>query len=161
MLILIKLYVNGFKMMISFGIVLLMMVYYRVPFRPTMLWAIPMIISMMTVTFGVCTFLLHFGVYVEDLSNVVKIVLRLMFYATGVFYDVEKRVGARFGKKVGQYLTEWNPMAVMLSSMRRVLLYGKLPQYRWVTAWFLGGLLVSALGIWLIYKSENSYVKVI
>jgi teichoic acid transport system permease protein len=116
---------------------------------------------MMTVTFGICTFLMHFGVYVEDLSNVLRIVLRLMFYATGIFYDVEKRVGKKFGALVGERLTEWNPMAVVISSMRRVLLYEMLPQYKWVLAWFLGGLLVSILGIRLIYKNENSYIKVV
>lgn len=161
MLIFVKLYVNGFKMLISFGIVLVMMLFYRIPVTLNILWWFPLIISMMTVTFGICTFLLHFGVYVEDLSNVVRIVLRLLFYATGIFYDVEKRVGNRFGEQVGEYLTEWNPMAVMISSMRRVLLYESMPQYKWVTAWFLAGIFLSVLGIYMIYKNENSYVKVV
>lgn len=161
MLILVKLYVNVFKMLISFAIVLLMMFFYRVPVTWNILWSVPLLLSMIMVTFGICTFLLHFGVYVEDLSNVLRIFLRLMFYATGIFYDVEKRVGAKFGAQVGEYLTEWNPMAVMISSMRRVMLYESLPQYKWVIAWFLGGLLISMLGIRLIYKNENSYIKVV
>ena len=161
MLILIKAYVNLFKMTISFAIVLLMIVYYKVPITLNFLWVFPLVIAMVVVTFGICTFLLHFGVYVEDLSNVLRIFLRLMFYATGVFYNVETRVGKRFGAEVGRILTEWNPMAVMMSSMRRVLLYQELPQYKWVAAWFIAGIVISILGIRLIYKNENSYIKVV
>ncbi len=161
MLIFVKLYVNTFKMLISFAIVFVMMGVYRVPVTWNVLWIFPLILALMTVTFGICTFLLHFGVYVEDLSNVLRIVLRLMFYATGVFYDVEKRVGAKFGTKVGEYVTQWNPVAVMISSTRRALLYESMAQYKWVCAWFIAGILISALGIRLIYKNENSYIKVV
>ncbi len=161
MLIFVKMYVHGFKMMISFCIVLGMMIFYRVPITWNVLWFFPIMLSLLTVTFGICTWLLHFGVYVEDLSNVVRIALRLVFYATGVFYNVEKRIGNKFGPRIGELLTEWNPLAVMISSMRRALLYSSAAQYKWVTAWFLGGLLISVLGIRLIYKNENSYIKVV
>lgn len=161
MLILVKAYVNGFKMLVSFGIVFLMILVFRVPFTWNYLFLIPIVLTLFIFTFGVCTFLQHFGVYVDDLANVLKIFLRMMFYLTGIFYDLHERVGARFGMKIANLVTELNPIAVMLASMRRVLLYGELPHYRWMIAWFLCGLALSWLGIRLIYKNENSYVKVI
>lgn len=161
MLILVKAYVNGFKMLISFLIIVIMLIVFRVPFTWYYLYIIPILLTMFVVTFGICTILLHFGVYVEDLANVLNIFLRMMFYLTGIFYDLHEKVGAHFGTKVADLITEFNPVAVMLVSMRRVLLYGQLPHYKWMIAWFIFGILLSYFGIRLIYKNENSYVKVI
>ena len=160
-LIFIRMYVNGFKMMLSFGIVLAMMLVYRIPLRPIMLWIFPIILVLCVVTFGFCTFLLHFGVYVEDLVKVVPIVLKMVFYMTGVFYNVEKRVGTLFGINFGSLLTKWNPTALLISSARKCLLYGEIPTWKWMLLWLGIGLVLSVLGIRTIYKNENSYVKVI
>ena len=160
-LILIKLYKNGFKMMISFLIIFAMLLFYRIPLKPLMLWVFPIIIVMMIFTFGICTFLLHYGVYIEDLVKVVPIVLRMLFYMTGIFFNVEKRIGNRFGTALGVAVTKLNPMALVLSSTRKCLLYNEMPDFKWLAIWFVIGLILSVLGILKIYKNENSYVKVI
>ena len=54
-----------------------------------------------------------------------------------------------------------NPAAFVMSSARDCLLYGKAPSLKWMIAWFIAGILILILGIRLIYKNENSYVKVI
>lgn len=161
MLILVKAYVNGFKMLISFLVIAVMLIAFQVPVTWNYLFIIPILMTLFVVTFGVCTILLHFGVYVEDLANVLKIFLRMMFYLTGIFYDLHEKVGARFGYQIANLITECNPIAVMLASLRRVMLYGELPHYKWMAAWFVFGVLLSYFGIRLIYKNENSYVKVI
>lgn len=149
--------VNGFKMLISFGLVAIMMIVFRVPLKLTVLWFIPILIIFIFFTFACCMILLHYGVYVEDLSNVVNIVLRIVFYVTGIFYDVEKRLPAPYG----EVLTNCNPLAYMIGSARGALLYGKSPSAIMLLAWFLLALLLAWFGIWLVYKNENNYVKVI
>ncbi len=161
MLILVKAYVNGFKMLISFLVIAVMLIVFQVPITWNYLFIIPILITLFAVTFGICTILLHFGVYVEDLSNVLKIFLRMMFYLTGIFYDLHEKVGVRFGYHIANLITECNPIAVMLASLRRVMLYGELPHYKWMIAWFVFGTVLSYFGIRLIYRNENSYVKVI
>ena len=47
---------------------------------------------LMVVTFGISTILLHFGIFVEDLFNVTNIVLKLLFYLSGVFYSIGTRI---------------------------------------------------------------------
>ena len=156
-LIFVKIGVNGFKMMISFGIVVLMMIFWRVPVSWNILYFIPIIITLVLFSFGCATHLLHYGVFVEDLSNVVTIILRLLFYITGVFYHVQTRVPVPYG----ELMTRYNPLAFLLESMRRAILYGQVPHRKLLIIWFLVSLLLSALGIRKIYKNENSYVKVI
>ena len=156
-LIIVKMYVNAFKMLISFGIVVGMMVIWRVVPNLNVLYVIPILIDFFVITFGCMAILLHFGVFVEDLSNVVHIGLRLLFYITGIFYRVSTRVPAPFG----EILEKYNPIAFLLSAMRDALLYGKAVSWQWLLIWFVFGILLSVIGVATIYKNENSYVKVI
>lgn len=55
--------VNGFKMLISLGIVVITMAVYRIPPSLTMLWAIPFLLLLFLLTFGFSCWLLHFGVF--------------------------------------------------------------------------------------------------
>lgn len=156
-LLLTRIWVNAFKMLISFGIVLCMMAVFRVPLSINILYA-PFIISiLMIISFGCSAFLLHYGVFVEDLSNVSAIGIKMLFYLTGIFYNVETRMP----KPYGNLLVNYNPIAFLLDSMRKAMLYGTAPHKKLLFFWLLVGLLISFLGIRKIYKNENSYVKVI
>jgi teichoic acid transport system permease protein len=153
-LILIRMGVNGFKMFIGFGIIILMMIFYHI--KPTILvfYAIPILLLLFVITFGVSMFLMHFGVYVDDLANIWNIALRMVMYITGIFFNVETRA-----KELGPILLKANPMAVVLSSMRKVLLYEQAPDLLVIVLWFVVFLVLSLLGIRIIYKNENNYIK--
>lgn len=155
-LILTKLWVNAFKMMVSFAIVVLLMIVYRVPITWNVLFFIPVILIFMLFTFGCATFLLHFGVYVEDLANVVDIALRFFFYLTGIFYNIQNRI-----PEFGTLLNQVNPVAFLITEMRACIMYESTPNLLLLLIWFVISLILSILGIRMIYKNENSYVKVI
>lgn len=161
MLIFVKMYVNGFKMFIGLVLLFVMIIATGVPFTWYMLWLIPIILTEFVVTFAVCTFLLHFGVYVDDLANVTNIVLRMLFYLTGVFYDLEQKVTSTMGTRAALIIGHVNPMASFIISARNVLLYETNPNTKFLLIWFVIGAVFSVLGVRLIYKNENSYVKVI
>lgn len=153
-LLLIKIWVNGFKMLICFGIVVLMMVAWMVPVTWNVLYFVPILLILGLFSFGCGCFLLHYGVYVEDLSNVLNIVLRFLFYLTGIFYNVEKKI-----PQWGATLNRYNPVAFLITSMRKCLIYGEPPQLDVLLGWFAVSLVLSILGIRKIYKEENSYIK--
>lgn len=156
-LLFIKIGVNGFKMFISILIVVAMLVVWKVPITWNVLFSIPILITMFVLVFGFSCYLLHYGVFVEDLSNVLNIVLRLVFYLTGVFWNVMERLPAPYNAYVGK----GNPIAFLLTAMRDCVIYGKTPNLQVLGIWFAIGLLISILGVRKIYKNENSYVKVI
>ncbi len=155
-LILNSILVNGFKMLISFSIVFIMMLIYQIPVSVNLLFFFPIILILCLFSFGLGCFLMHFGVYVEDLSNVISIVLRFLFYLTGIFYDVEKRI-----PQFGEALNRFNPLAFLLTSMRQSLIYAQTPDLMMLLFWFVFSLLFAMLGIRKIYKEENSYLKAI
>jgi len=93
-LLVIRICVNGFKMCISLLIIVAMLAIWRVPLTLNILYVIPILITLVTVVFGISCFLLHYGVFVEDLGNVLRIALRLVFYLTGVFWNIMSRLPA-------------------------------------------------------------------
>lgn len=157
MLILQKMYVNAFKMLISFGIVLVLMIVYRVMPNWRIIYLPVLILIIFLITFGCSTIVMHTGVFVNDLSNLMTVFLRLMFYLTGVFYSLEDRVPGVLGKLMNRL----NPVAFVISCTRKALLYGGHMSWKYMLCWILAGFFLSVFGIRLIYKNENNYIKVV
>ena len=153
-------YVNGFKMLISFAIIIIMLVVYRVPITINIVLVIPLLAILWVLSFGLMCILLHFGVFIDDLSNIINLLLKFVFYMTGIFYNIETRIGKK-NPMLGSLVGEWNPMAYLIISFRKVILYGETPKLILIAVWFAISCLISIYGVHLIYKNENSYVKVI
>lgn len=156
-LILVKMGVNLFKMLVSFLLVFIFMIIYKVPISWNVLWFVPLLISTIVFTFGVCTFILHFGVFAEDLSNLINIILKMVFYMTGIFYDISSRITNPVYRTI---LLDLNPVANLIYNMRNVLIYQSAPVGMWTLIWFFASIGICMLGIKTIYKYENTYVKV-
>lgn len=156
MLVLVKIMVNLFKLLVSFGIVALIMLAYRVPLTFNIISLIPIIITFVLATFGMSTILAHFGVFVDDLSNIITILLKIVFYLSGIFFSVSKRIPAPYGN----WLAKINPVAFIIEESRNVLIYGSGANYIYMGIWVLISIILCVIGIKLIYKYENSYVKV-
>ncbi len=138
------------------GIILVLMVLLKVKFTWYLLYLIPVMIVFFTVTFGFSCILLHIGVFVVDLDNVIRIVLRLTFYMSGIFYNIATRVPAPYN----DIIRRGNPAALIIDSFRCAVLYAKTPDLPALGAWFVIGILVSMLGVHIIHTYENSYAKV-
>ena len=151
-----KMLVNGFKMGISFCIVFLLMLVCRIPLSFHVLFLIPCLRALFLITFGFCCIMLHWSAFVLDLQQAIQIVLRLVFYLSGVFYSLEGKAGT-----LGLLLERLNPLAFLITSLRRCLIYQSAPNLLWLGVWLAVGLILSAIGVRMIQKNENSYAKVV
>ena len=156
-LILQKSFVNLFKMFISWLLVFALMVIFKVPFTMTFLWFFPLLLIIYLVTFGISCILLHYGIFVEDLANVTSLTLRLVFYLSGIFYNLATKVPAPYNK----ILLRCNPVAYVINAFRNIFLKAKAPSLIMMGGWFFVGVILIAIGIHIIHKYENSYAKVI
>lgn len=147
--------VNGFKLAISLGICLLLVIYYKVPIDWRIVFIIPSLIMLVLNTFGFGCLIMHFGVYVQDLSNIVQIALRLVFYLSGVFYNIGSL------KTYGPLLLNINPVALAMEGFRNTLMFGKEPDWIMLGIWTAIGILTSVLGVMVVYKNENNYGKIL
>ena len=152
-----KLMVNGFKMLVSFAVIAAMLVIFRVRITISILSMAPILLVLFMITFGVGSILMHYGVYVNDLSYITGILLTMMMYLTGTFYAVAKRIPAPFGAA----LERANPVAFLIAEMRNVVLYEQVLDWKLLFVWCAVSVILIWVGVFTIYRNENSYVKVI
>lgn len=157
-LILVQMMINGFKMMVSYVLVVGIMVLYRVPVSYNLILVLPLFITLGIVVFGISTFMLHLGVFVDDLHNIMNVLLKLLFYLSGVFYNIRKR---NIPEPFATVLLKGNPCAFIMNELRNCMIYRTTPDIWGIIFWIMFGTALSFVGIRLIYRYENSYVKVI
>lgn len=155
-LLIVEMMVNAFKMLVSFGLTVIMMIIFQIQINFNILFVFPILLVFFLVTFGLSSLLMHSGVYIDDLAHVTAIVLNIMMYFTGIFFSIENRVPEPFCSILGI----GNPIAFLLTSMRQVVMYKTTPNLLILAVWFVIALILSSLGVRTIYKNENNYVKI-
>ena len=148
-LIIILLFQNLFKMMISFGIVIVMMLWSHVPVSYNVIYVIPIFVDLILITFGVSAILAHFGVFFDDLKNITNVGLRILFYMSGIFYVITDRVN----EAIATLLLKVNPVGFLIDACRSSLVYCETPHRRLILLWFVIGSVLSAIGVAIIYKN--------
>lgn len=148
---------NGIKLLISLVILAIMMIGFKVPVSSNILYVLPIYVVMILFTFGCGTIFMHFGVFIDDLAYAVSILMNMLFYLSGIFYDV----GTAITAPLGAILAVYNPIAFFINSMRNALLYQMSPDLTILTVWLLISLILCGIGVRMVYKYENSYVKVV
>ena len=156
-LLLSKSFTYMFKMMISLILSLGLMIFQGVPISWHIVFMIPIFIIMYILSFGIGLVLMNFGVSFDDLHNLTNIGLRMVFYLSGIFYNLRTRIGGR----LAYYLLRVNPFAFLISEMRKVMLEKSLPSFEGLAVWLVISLIILVFGIHIINKNENSYAKVI
>ena len=147
---------NLFKLLLSFLIIAIMMIFDGVELTPFCLGWFPVMLELLMLTYGVSTFFLHLGVFYEDLEYVISVLLNILMFFSGIFFSIERFLP----EKGGRFLGTVNPMAFLITSMRNCLIYGKgiepLPFLLWLVLSFC----ISLAGTQIIRRNENNYVKV-
>ncbi len=156
--------VNAFKMAISLGICVALTGYYiavkgynELPLDWHAVLILPSLLMLVLVTFGFGLLIMHFGVYVQDLSKIVRIGLRLVFYLSGVFYEIKNSLP----KPYGEMMLNINPVALAMEGCRNALMFQKHPDWIMLGIWTGLGVIMSALGIMIVYRNENNYGKIL
>ncbi len=156
-LVLTTIYKNLFQYLITLLISFTVAIFMGVPLTLNILYMMPIIITLVMVTFGVSCIVLHCGVYIKDLGNLVQVGLKLLFYMTGIFYSIPKRVSA----PASIWMLRINPIAMLVNEARNVFIYGEGMHLSNVAIWLMLAVVLSALGVLLINKYEQTYVKAI
>ena len=146
-----------FKMFISLVITFGLMLCQGVTFSWHIILVIPILIVLYIVSFGIGMILMNLGVTLNDLSNLTNIFLRMIFYFSGVFYNISERLTG----SLKFILLKLNPAAFIMNELRNVLLNNSLPDFTYLLIWLVVGILLCLIGIHMIHKNENSYAKVI
>lgn len=146
-----------FKMFISMIIAFILMIIQGVNFSWYIILMFPTLIVVYILSFGIGMILMNFGVLFDDLANLTRVGLRMVFYLSGIFYNIRVRLTGT----LSFLLLRCNPIAFCIDEVRKVLLEKRLPSFEGLGFWLFIGVVLCIIGINIIHKNENSYAKVI
>lgn len=102
---------------------------------------------------GLMLYAARLGAVMPDFKHVVSFVGRFWFYASGVFFSIDRFIH----DPLWLAITQLNPMYLILDMSRDLLLYNSVPE---VETWaFVGlwSLLTGAMGFWYFWQGEELY----
>ena len=143
----------GISLLITFGL----MLFQGVTFSWHIILIIPIFAVLYLFSFGVGMILMHFGVTLNDLSNLTNIALKMVFYLSGIFYNINERLHGQ----LKYFLLRLNPVAFCMNELRKVMLQNTMASFFGLFVWCIISIILCLIGIHLIHKNENSYAKVI
>jgi len=121
----------------------------------TILWLIPLMITVVVFAFGIGLILGVINVFVRDIGQVVPIVLQVLFWFTPIVYPVEIIPS--------EYLDflNLNPMFPIIEGYHDVLLYGRAPDFMSFIHLNIIGFIVLFIGLFMFRKATPEMVDVL
>jgi len=145
-----------FNLLVSFGVWLIGwgVIMQTLP-QVTVLWLPLVLLPICLVTLGVGWMLATLGVFIRDVGHAVLLFTQLLFFATTIFYPIE-RVPPKF-----QIVMRFNPLTHAVEDARRVMMDGLAPDWRFFIIALLTGVVVTTLGYALFIKSKRAFADVL
>lgn len=156
-LILVRMYKNLIKMGISFILVLILMGFFDISYSWKIIYIIPVILINIITTFAISILVAHIGVFISDSENIVNVILRFLFYVSGILYSITDRLPPIYQK----FIFFSDPIAYVIQAYRDVIMYQRFPNVYYMIYWFVLGLVGCVVFLSVMYKYENTYVKVV
>ncbi len=154
-LVLMRQFENMIKMFISLFICLISIIVLQIPLTINIFMIVPIFVVYFVLIFGIGSIFAYIGVFVSDLSHVLTVMMRFLFYLSGVFYAVD-----RFSDSLLSIYSMICPTGFIIMQFRNVMMYGIGLDYVMLLYWFVIGIILSVIGVSLLYKGEKDFMKV-
>ena len=136
---------------------ILLFIGFMVYFGKNLIWLLiyPLILGFFVLfVLGISFVLATLGIYVVDMNNAWRVITRLLFFITPLFYNVEK--GTLLYK-----INLFNPIFYFIATARELIINNKIPEY-WIIGVIVGASFVSFLiGIFVFEKYKNKFAEMI
>ena len=113
------------------------------------------LLPLVLATMGFSFFLSATGVFVRDITQAVGIITTVMLFLAPVFYPVSA---------LPQEYQIWvliNPLTLIIEEARKVLIWGKLPEWSSLGIYGIASLAVAWAGFWWFQKTRNGFADVL
>ena len=141
--------------LIAAALVGVLMVIYRVPATAQLIW-LPWLIAIEIIFLAaVALFVAALNVFYRDIKYIVPLMVQLGLFVTPVIYSVSKVPAA---------LRPWymlNPLAVVIDSIRRVVLHGQAPELSALLAATGFAIALGVLAYWYFKRVEVKFADLI
>jgi len=144
-----------FSLGISYIMLIVLMIVYRIPFHLTALLTPGLLFIQIILTLGIALFLSSLNVYYRDIGYFTGIGLRFWMYLSPVIYSLEN-VPAKYHQ---MYML--NPMAPIIDGYRRVILEGRFPDVWYLVYVVIIAIITLIIGYTTFKKLEPVFADVI
>lgn len=148
---------NFYKLLFSLTVLIPMLLIFHVQIGKNAIWILPAFLTVILFSFGVGMVLLHYGVYIDDMAYAVGILLNMMMFLSGIFYDVMTGLP----QPLNILMLCLNPVAMGIDTLRNALLSNTAANLPLLGVWLTVSMLLCCFGVHIVYRNENSYVKVV
>jgi homopolymeric O-antigen transport system permease protein len=122
---------------------------WTIVFFPLVL--LPLILA----SLGAAWFLAAIGVFVRDVGQITGVLTTILMFLSAVFYPLSA-LPERY-----QNLLKLNPLVLIITESRNVLIYGSLPDWSWLGLDLLMGLAIAFAGFWWFQKTRKGFADVL
>jgi len=122
---------------------------WTIVFFPLVL--LPLILA----SLGAAWFLAAIGVFVRDVGQITGVMTTILMFLSAVFYPLSA-LPERY-----QNLLKLNPLVLIITESRNVLIYGSLPNWSWLGLALLMGLAIAFAGFWWFQKTRKGFADVL
>lgn len=136
-----------------FAVLCLFLLFYTGGVASAWLWSIPLILLQVFLVFSLAVLVSSIIPFVPDLRVAIDNGMMFLFFISGVFFDV-----SAVGEPVKSILM-LNPMAVMISAYRDVLLLNSAPDFWSLAAVFAFSISVLVVGFIFLNRWDRQYAK--
>ena len=112
---------------------------------------LPLILS----SLGATWFLAAIGVFVRDVGQITGVVTTILMFLSAVFYPLSA-LPERY-----QNLLKLNPLVLIITESRNVLIYGSLPEWFSLGIASFVGFIIAAAGFWWFQKTRKGFADVL
>lgn len=140
---------------VAVGLLLILMLYFRVPFYPPVLFFFPLILAVqLLLIIGIGLGMAAANVFFRDVQSLLTLGLQLWFYASPIIYPVTM-VPEQF-----RTLYFLNPMAGILEGYRDILLYQRAPGPYLLPSTIVT-VVIFLLGTWFFKRVEFRFADIV
>ena len=140
---------------ISFVLLIILVIIFRIPVSPVGLLYLPLILLVQIVLIlGLGIGAAALNVFYRDVDPLLKLVIQIWFYASPILYPIS------FVPEKWQWLYFLNPMAGIIAAYRDVLIYNTLPGEYLMPAVILS-LVLLVFGYWFFKKVEYQFADIV
>ena len=104
---------------------------------------------------GATWFLAALGVYIRDVGQITTVITTVLMFMSAVFYPISA-LPERY-----QAWLRLNPLVLIITESRKVLILGDLPDWRWLGLALLMGLVIAFAGFWWFQKTRKGFADVL
>ena len=146
--------VNTFKFAITF--VILIIVLQIAGFSPGRAWvALPLLLGIeLFVIAAIGIFSAMISPFVPDFQHILSTLLQLMFFVSGIIYDLSI-LPDHLRSVLGL-----NPMAIMISEIRNVMMYNQLPNMGILMIPLIESVMIFVVSLALMHRFDKVYPKI-